>query len=195
MPPLLFYLFAALTLGFGLMVVLSPKPVTSALSLAMSFVGLAALFISLDAYFIGTIQILVYAGAVMVLFLFIIMLLDIKEEAEKRSSLGAIVGAILVASVLSVQIATVSSSLSHSKQSVADSVLKLQEAGAQMTDSGKSLATITKDLAVAELPDTKLMGLTLFSQYAFHLQVIGLLLLVGTVGVVVLSKREKEVAP
>jgi NADH-quinone oxidoreductase subunit J len=195
MPPLLFYLFAALSLGFGLMVVLSRNPVTSALSLAMSFVGLAALFISLDAYFIGTIQILVYAGAVMVLFLFIIMLLDIKEEAEKRSSLGAIVGAILVASVLSVQIATVCSSLSHSKQSVADSALKLQEAGAEMTASGKSLATITKDLAAGELPDTKLMGLTLFSQYSFHLQVIGLLLLVGTVGVVVLSKREKEVAP
>ncbi len=194
MPPLLFYLFAALTLGFGLMVVLSRNPVTSALSLAMSFVGLAALFISLDAYFIGTIQILVYAGAVMVLFLFIIMLLDIKEEAEKRSSLGAVVGAILVVSVLSVQIATVSSSLSHSKHSVADSALKLQEAGAQMKASGKSLATITKDLAAGELPDTKLMGLTLFSQYGFHLQVIGLLLLVGTVGVVVLSKREKEVA-
>ena len=73
----------ALTLGLGLMVVTARNPVTSALSLAMSFVGLAALFLSLDAYFLGVIQILVYAGAVMVLFLFIIMLLDIREEAGK----------------------------------------------------------------------------------------------------------------
>ena len=63
MPPLLFYLLAAITLGFGLLVVLARNPVTSALSLASCFVGLAALFISLDAYFIGTIQVLVYAGA------------------------------------------------------------------------------------------------------------------------------------
>ncbi|HRH97705.1 MAG TPA: NADH-quinone oxidoreductase subunit J, partial [Prosthecobacter sp.] len=68
MPPLLFYLFALITLGFGFMVVTGRNPVTCALSLAASFVGLAALFLSLDAYFIATIQILVYAGAVMVLF-------------------------------------------------------------------------------------------------------------------------------
>ena len=53
MPPLLFYLLAAITLGFGLMVVTARNPVTSALSLASCFVGLAALFVSLDAYFIG----------------------------------------------------------------------------------------------------------------------------------------------
>ena len=91
MPALLFYLFALITLGFGLMVVLARNPVTSALSLAMSFVGLAALFISLDAFFIGTIQILVYAGAVMVLFLFIIMLLDIKGESDRKTNVAAIV--------------------------------------------------------------------------------------------------------
>jgi NADH-quinone oxidoreductase subunit J len=57
-----------------------------------------------------------------------------------------------------------------------------------------NLPTISNDLKAGTLPDAKLMGLTLFKQYGFHLQVIGLLLLVGTVGVVVLSKREKEVA-
>lgn len=176
------------------MVVLARNPVTSALSLAMSFVGLAALFISLDAYFIGTIQILVYAGAVMVLFLFIIMLLDIKAEAEKRTQIGAIVGSIVVAAVLSVQVATVSSSMSVSNKAIADTELKLKEASAGMKATEKSLNTITRDLDNGELPDTKLMGLTLFRQYGFHLQVIGLLLLVGTVGVVALSKREKEVA-
>jgi NADH-quinone oxidoreductase subunit J len=194
MPSLLFYLFAALTLGFGLLVVLARNPVTSALSLAASFVGLAALFISLDAYFIGTIQILVYAGAVMVLFLFIIMLLDIKAEEGRKSSLAAVVGGIAVAAILAVQVASVSTSLSLGDKSIQDTPLALEQAGAKMAAGKGNLPTISNDLKAGTLPDTKLMGKTLFSQYGFHLQVIGLLLLVGTVGVVVLSKRDKEVA-
>ena len=75
MNPILFYFFATIMLGFGVAVVLNRNPVASALCLVVSFLGLASLFVSLDAYFIGIIQILVYAGAVMVLFLFIIMLL------------------------------------------------------------------------------------------------------------------------
>lgn len=84
MPGPLFYIFSAITLLFGVMVVVCRNPVASALSLVVSFAGLAALFVSLDAYFIGVIQILVYAGAVMVLFLFIIMLLDIKAEEHRQ---------------------------------------------------------------------------------------------------------------
>ena len=68
---LLFYVFSALMLGFGLMVIVCRNPVSSALSLVISFLGLAALFITLNAYFIGVIQVLVYTGAVMVLFLFL----------------------------------------------------------------------------------------------------------------------------
>jgi NADH-quinone oxidoreductase subunit J len=60
---------------------------------------------------------------------------------------------------------------------------------------GAALPTITNDLKAGTLPDAKLIGFTLFNQYGFHLQVVGLLLLVGTVGVVVLSKREKGGAP
>jgi len=195
MPILLFYFFALVTLGFGLMVVLARNPVTSALSLAMCFVGLAALFISLNAYFIGTIQILVYAGAVMVLFLFIIMLLDIKAESDKKPNLAAFIGAIVLASVLAVQIASVTSSLSLGAKTTDEVPIMLVEAGNKMAALDKgNLPTISNDLKAGDLPDTKLMGLTLFRQYWFHLQVIGLLLLVGTVGVVVLSKREKEVA-
>jgi NADH-quinone oxidoreductase subunit J len=67
-------------------------------------------------------------------------------------------------------------------------------AGNQMAATDKDLPTISKDLKAGILPDTKLMGLALFKQYGFHLQVMGLLLMVGTVGVVVLSKRDKEVA-
>ncbi len=190
MPPLLFYLFALITLGFGFLVVTGRNPVTCALSLAASFVGLAALFLSLDAYFIGVIQILVYAGAVMVLFLFIIMLLDIKTEEGKKLNVSAIVSGVLLAVLLTLQIVAVVSSTALAQQCTQTSPLALVEAAGKI---GKAaLPTITNDLKAGTLPDAKLIGFTLFDQYGFHLQVIGLLLLVGTIGVVVLSKRERS---
>jgi NADH-quinone oxidoreductase subunit J len=190
MPPLLFYLLAAITLGFGFMVVTARNPVTSALSLASCFVGLAALFVSLDAYFIGTIQILVYAGAVMVLFLFIIMLLDIKAEEGKQPNLAAIVSGIVVAVLLVTQIMTVVGHTKLAEKTPLNVPLALMDAANQAKGAAK-LPTIANDLKAGELPDAKLIGFTLFDQYGFHIQVVGLLLLVGTVGVVALSKREK----
>ncbi|MCB1275520.1 NADH-quinone oxidoreductase subunit J [Prosthecobacter sp.] len=190
MPSLLFYLLALITLGFGFMVVTGRNPVTCALSLAASFVGLAALFLSLDAYFIATIQILVYAGAVMVLFLFIIMLLDIKAEEGKKLNLPAIVSGVLLAVLLTLQIFAVVSGTGLAGKSPENTPLALTEAAGKI---GKAaLPTITNDLKAGTLPDAKLIGFTLFDQYGFHLQVVGLLLLVGTIGVVVLSKRERS---
>src|SRR6195256_1424620 len=98
MPAYLFWPFALLMLVFGAAVVINRNPVASALNLVVSFLGLAALFMSLDAYFVGIIQVLVYAGAVMVLFLFIIMLLDLRAEERRRInwlvSAGAVGGAL-----------------------------------------------------------------------------------------------------
>ena len=90
MPEPLFYFFSLLLLIFGIGVVVNRNPVASALCLVVSFLGLAAIYVSLNAYFLGTIQILVYAGAIMVLFLFIIMLLDIKAEERRKFNLVAI---------------------------------------------------------------------------------------------------------
>jgi len=185
MPAFIFYIFALITLGFGLLVVMARNPITSALSLASCFVGLAALFISLDAYFIGIIQILVYAGAVMVLFLFIIMLMDIKAEEGKKTNHAALVGGCLLAVLLVLQVIMVSGAF-HGESAIAE----LQTVEAVGKAAGSELPTIANDLREGTLPDAKLMGYTLFDRYGFHLQVIGLLLLVGTVGVVVLSKRE-----
>src|SRR3989441_2707695 len=97
MSPFLFWVFALMTLIFGAAVVVNRNPVASALSLVVSFLGLAALFVSLEAYFIGIIQVLVYAGAVMVLFLFIIMLLDLRTEKLRRINWPATAGGIGVA--------------------------------------------------------------------------------------------------
>src|ERR1700739_4311675 len=92
MSPILFYFFAGLTVIFAIAVIANRNPVASALSLVVSFLGLAALFVGLDAYFIAVIQVLVYAGAVMVLFLFIIMLLDLKAEERRKINLIAYAG-------------------------------------------------------------------------------------------------------
>ena len=153
-------------LGFGLMVIICRNPVSSALSLVISFLGLAALFITLNAYFIGVIQILVYTGAVMVLFLFIIMLLDIKEEQRKDWNLPAIAGTVVVVFLLVSQLISVLHAFQGGRQKMAE-----------LTDS-----EITNDV--------KSIGQEIFTNFNFHLQVLGVLLLVATVGVVVLSRRQ-----
>src|SRR6201997_4666996 len=97
MSPFFFWIASALMLVFGAAVIVNRNPVASALNLIVSFLGLAALFVSLDAYFIGVIQVLVYAGAVMVLFLFIIMLLDLRAEKLRRINWIALAGGSVVA--------------------------------------------------------------------------------------------------
>src|SRR6187401_729232 len=111
MPQPLFYVFVALMLGFAVSVVVLRNPVSSALSLVMSFVGLAALYISLHAYFVGTLQVLVYAGAIMVLFLFIIMLMDIQAETRRKLNAGAVAGGIVLVLGLVLQIGAAAGAL------------------------------------------------------------------------------------
>src|ERR1700744_3220301 len=83
----MFYVFAALTLVCGILVVANPfsrNPVTSAMFLVLTIISMSGLFLLLHAFFLAAVQILVYAGAVIVLFLFVIMLLALKEEQRRR---------------------------------------------------------------------------------------------------------------
>lgn len=187
MPSALFYIFSALMLIFGALVVICRNPVASALSLVVSFIGLAGLFVSLDAYFIGMIQILVYAGAVMVLFLFIIMLLDIKAETEKRANYVAIGSAMLVAVVLFCQVGYIVSHYGFGKTKLGEVAFQYEKAKAT-----HKLENIQKDLEEKNISDTKLVGLALFKHYPLQIQLVGVLLLVGTLGVVIMSKREEK---
>jgi NADH-quinone oxidoreductase subunit J len=165
MSPLFFWIFAAIMLLFGGMVVLHRNPVASALSLVVSFLALAALFVSLDAYFIGVIQILVYAGAVMVLFLFIIMLLDLKAEVRRRPNLPAICGGFVVIFLFIVVLWDVS--------------YRFQGGDARF-----------QPIAQGPQGDVWHVGMVLFQRYNIALQVVGTLILVASIGVVILSKRE-----
>jgi len=151
-------------LVFGVLVVVLRNPVASALSLVVCFVGLAALFVSLDAFFIGVIQILVYAGAVMVLFLFIIMLLDLKAEQRRVIAPTALAGGILVAFGFT------------------GSLFRILHGFAPGKSMFPPLPTTVEDV--------KRVGLLLFQEYNLPLQIMATLLLVATVGVIVLSKRE-----
>jgi NADH-quinone oxidoreductase subunit J len=96
MHDLLFWIFSALMLLCGIGVIASRNPINSAMFLVVLFFFLAALFVLLEAYFLAIIQVLVYAGAVMVLFLFIIMLLDVKAEKRRHFRIAAIVGAVIL---------------------------------------------------------------------------------------------------
>lgn len=196
MPPFLFYIFVAIMLGFAAAVVLLRNPVSSALSLVMSFAGLAALYISLSAYFVGTLQILVYAGAVMVLFLFIIMLMDIKAEARRKLNKVAVVGGAALVLGLVVQLGGVTAAFAEGKTTLNSRPIDYKTALAARETAGLTTATINDDLKNEILPDAKLVGETLFTRYNLHLQMVGVILLVATVGVVVLSRREdKPAAP
>src|SRR5215210_1275144 len=133
MTPVFFWLFALFMLGFGCAVVFNRNPVASALSLVLSFLGLAALYILLDAYFIGVIQILVYGGAVMVLFLFIIMLLDIKVEALRKMNAPAVAGGIVLALAFIVQLCAVLGDNPAGTKSLADVPVQFEQGAAVQT--------------------------------------------------------------
>lgn len=162
---ILFWIFAILMLAFGAGVVFLRNPVSSALSLVMSFVALAALFVTLDAFFIGIIQILVYAGAVMVLFLFIIMLLDLRSERTRRLNLAAWTGGgLVVAGFLGLL--------------------------ARVIFTAPGFAIEKPPISQPEISDVTMVGWALFDRFNLPFQIIGVLLLVATVGVVLLSKKE-----
>ena len=165
MAAVLFWIFALLMLIFGAAVVINRNPVASALNLVVSFLGLAALFMLLDAYFIGVIQVLVYAGAVMVLFLFIIMLLDLRTEKMRRINWPAAAGGVGVAIAFLIQVLHV---IGHFKP------------------AGETLPPLTG----SKIDDVHNIGRLLFDNYNLPFQIIGVLVLVASIGVIVLSTRE-----
>lgn len=165
MADFLFYLFAALIVGSALMAVLNRDAVNAAMFLILTFVGVAGMFVLLEAYFLAVLQILVYAGAVVVLFLFIIMLLNVETRARRAvkmmSALASVVsGALLVTGVL------------------------------WLFSRDRIAAPLAADVA-APGASLKVFGQQLFTTYLLPLQVTGFLLLMAMIGVIVLGRRQK----
>ena len=160
----LFYVFASLAVICGFLVIANPfsrNPVTSAMFLVLTIASLAGLFVLLHAFFLAAVQVLVYAGAVMVLFLFVIMLLDLKtEERRKIKRFGVIGGTVSVGAIFGI-------------------FLKCLPDTARNGTLGSSLEGTTVEL-----------GKLLFTKYLLPFEIVSMILLVAMVGVVLLSKKD-----
>jgi NADH-quinone oxidoreductase subunit J len=163
MIPYLFAALAAVLVVSSLLVVLHRNPVTSALFLVLAFCALAGIYLLLQAEFVGMVQIIVYAGAIMVLFLFVIMYLNLGHDIEGgvrlvvRRGLGWVLGAVLVVEGVML--------LSHGW--------------------GHGPADVTPELSVG---NTQAIGLLLYSRYLFPFEITSIVLLVAMVGAIVIAR-------
>jgi len=165
---LVFYFFSAILVASALMVIAARNPVHSVLFLILSFFNAAGLFVLLGAEFLGIILVVVYVGAVAVLFLFVVMMLDIDFAELKRGSLqylpfGALIGLVLVAEL-----------------AMAGSVWVLKPA-----------ALAAKAHATPTVTNTEALGLILYTDYVYYFQIAGLVLLVAMIGAIVLTLRSR----
>lgn len=167
MEALVFWIFAIGLVGTALAVIINRNPVASALCLVTTFIFLGCIFLTLEAFFLAVVQVIVYAGAVMVLFIFIIMLLDIKEESRKPIPWfrALVVGLIAVAGFF-----------------VFDIVLT------ELNESNPQQPLVWKTEGDIEL-EAKAIGTKLFTQYLLPFEATGVLLLMATIGVIILSRR------
>jgi NADH-quinone oxidoreductase subunit J len=163
MSDLLFHLFALLTVAFALGVVFNKNAVASALCFLLSLMGVAGLFVLLDAFLLAVLLVLVYAGAVVALFLFIIMLLDMQGGDRKRFPKATILSSTVAAGLL---VTGLVSFASNGLVETADP--------AAVKVVGSSLRAYAEQL---------------FTVYLLPVQIVGFLLLIAMLGVIVLSKK------
>jgi len=161
---ILFWFFSIAMLLCGALVILNRNPVTSAMFLILLFFFMAGLFVLLEAFFLAVIQVLVYAGAVMVLFLFVIMLLNIKASEQRRFRWFALAGGLAVAGAFVWELA-----------------LLLREPVDSLTTGAGEFQGGLQDVVRP-----------LFAKYMLPFEVTALLLLVAMVGVVLLSKKDVQ---
>lgn len=166
----LFYLFAAFTLVSGLLVIVNRKPVNAAMAMILTIVGVAANFFLLNAPFLATLLIMVYAGAVIVLFLFVIMLMDpdLKplKAGWKKTAFGGLVLLVLA---------------------IAGSVWLFQFSGAIPAD-----LMLTDAADVPYSADAKVFGQVLFTKYALLVEAVAMLLLAAMAAVFMLHARRQS---
>ena len=170
MQAIAFYLLAVATVVAGLLVVSAKNPVHSVLFLITAFFSAAGLFVLLGAEFLAMLLIVVYVGAVAVLFLFVVMMLDV-DFAELRQGFAQnlVVGSIVALVLTGEMIAVVASVVTN---------------GA----AGKNAAPLASPVGV---PNTEAIGRVLYTDYVFFFQLAGLVLLVAMIGAIVLTLRHK----
>lgn len=163
-----FYSLAFFLIFFAYKTITSPNPVHSALYLVLTMIGMAVAFFNLGAQFIAGVQMVVYAGAVMVLFVMVLMLFDLQSELRAFGK-GLVSGALKVSSAA--LIAGIAIGAATSSQGLLDKPEAVTEAAA------KPAMDVTKELSIL-----------LYTKYLFAFEVLGVLLLVVAIGVVALSR-------
>ena len=168
MESILFYLFATVLVVSAAMVVTIRNPVKAALFLVLSFFSAACIWMTLEAEFLSIALVLVYVGAVMVLFLFVVMMLDIAVESMREGFARNLPGGALVAGVMVVEFAVV-----------------------MMSDRFDSQSLPRPAGHGPDYSNTKELGLVLYTDYVFAFEVAGLILLVAIVAAIVLRMRRR----
>ncbi|WP_294672932.1 NADH-quinone oxidoreductase subunit J [uncultured Fluviicola sp.] len=163
---ILFYILGGLTIGTALMVVLSKHPVRSVLYLVLTFFLISANYVMMNAQFIAIVNIIVYAGAIMVLFLFVLMLLNLNKENEPKHSPLMTIGAAIAGGGLFLVVVA----------AMRDAIL-----AAPMIDTNSQQVGLVENL-----------GKVLFTKYVLPFEVSSVLFLAAMVGAVLLAKREKQ---
>lgn len=158
----LFYILSGAMIFFALLTITRRNPVDSAMCLVLVFFFMAGLFVLLHAWFLAAIQVLVYAGAVMVLFLFVIMLLNLPAEERRRFHWFSAIASLVVAPLL-----------------ILEFTIILRRSNLAQITTTDNLEGITENV-----------GRLLFSRYLLPFEVTSILLLVAMIGVVILSKKE-----
>jgi NADH-quinone oxidoreductase subunit J len=171
LPGVFFYLFSAVLLASGLMVVAAKNPVHSVLFLILSFVNAAGLFMLLGAEFLALILIIVYVGAVAVLFLFVVMMLDVDFAELKQGFLNYLPTGGLIGLVLLAEIVIVIGGAAISPEEIAGAAVPIP--------------------AAEQVANTEAIGEVLYTRYLFYFQLAGLVLLVAMIGAIVLTLRHK----
>lgn len=170
---LAFYLFAAVTVAAGVMVVSARNPVHSVLFLILAFFNAAGLFVLMGAEFLAMILVVVYVGAVAVLFLFVVMMLDINYAEMRQGFLQYLPVGGLIGLILLIELALVGFSF------VASPEVPTPIANVPIPP-------------IEEVHNTKAIGQVVYTKFAYLFQMAGLVLLVAMVGAIVLTLRQRE---
>jgi NADH-quinone oxidoreductase subunit J len=166
---LIFYSLAGLITVVSLMVVLSRHPVKSAVFLVVDLFLIAALYATMEAHFVAAIQVLVYAGAIVVLFLFVIMLLNLNYEQLKSFKFSAVEAGSLVLTLFAL-------------------IIVLFKA----LGSSSAVEIVTTPQNTAEMGNTKAIALELLSKYIWPFEVASVLILLAIVASVLIAKKDKR---
>tara|TARA_B100001142_G_scaffold70027_1_gene70266 strand:- start:113 stop:709 length:597 start_codon:yes stop_codon:yes gene_type:complete len=198
METILFNIFALLAVLSALLVVVNPlsrNPVTSAMFLVTTMISISGLFVLLNAYFLAAVQILVYAGAVMVLFLFVIMLLDVEETARRKLRLVSLtMGFLSVAALFGVYRSSLEATYVKDIDSPQD-IATADEIDGFWSEHYAAATSVGESESFVTVGSTQALGKELFSSvngFILPFEIVSILLLVAMIGVILLSKKDTK---